>query len=95
MNVLGTVLVWLGVAVTVISSAAALVLAPVIPRLHALTPISVLAGPLVGLGLMLRIGWTLTSATILVITILLAFTAPALGAVTARLAAEREGARDG
>jgi multicomponent Na+:H+ antiporter subunit G len=88
-NVLGTVLVWLGVAVTVGSAVAAVALRPVYPRLHALTPVTVLAGPLVGVGLILRTGWTLTAATLLVITVLLAITGPALGAVTARLAAER------
>jgi multisubunit Na+/H+ antiporter MnhG subunit len=91
-SVAGAVLVWLGVAVTVLSAVAAVVLEPVIPRLHALTPVTVLAGPLVGLGLALRSGWSLTTATLLLVTLLLATTGPALGAVTARLA-ERD-ARD-
>jgi multisubunit Na+/H+ antiporter MnhG subunit len=88
-NALGTVLVWLGVVVTVLSAVAAVFLRPVLPRLHALTPITMLAGPLVGLGLALRSGWTITTATLLAITVLLAVTGPTLGAVTARLA-ERE-----
>jgi hypothetical protein len=73
----------------VLSAVAAVFLRPVLPRLHALTPITVLAGPLVGLGLALRSGWTITTATLLAITVLLAVTGPTLGAVTARLA-ERE-----
>ena len=96
MNVLGVVLVWLGVSVTVLSTVAAVFLRPVTPRLHALTPVTVLAGPLVGIGLALRTGWTLTAATLLLITVLLAVTGPTLGAVTARLTAEREtGETDG
>jgi multisubunit Na+/H+ antiporter MnhG subunit len=85
MNILGTVLVWLGVAVTVLSAVAAVALRPVIPRLHALTPVTVLAGPLIGVGLAFRTGWTMTTATLLLIVVLLAATGPALGAVTARL----------
>jgi multisubunit Na+/H+ antiporter MnhG subunit len=85
-SVAGAVLVWLGVAVAVLSAVAAVGLAPVIPRLHAVTPVTVLAGPLVGVGLALRSGWSLTTATLLLITLLLAVTGPALGAVTARLA---------
>jgi hypothetical protein len=88
--VIGVALVWLGVAVAVLSAVAATVLAPVNPRLHALTPITVLCGPLVGLGLAVLGGWTWMTATVVLIVVLLAGTGPVLGAVTARLAAERE-----
>jgi multicomponent Na+:H+ antiporter subunit G len=90
MNVLGTVLVWLGVAVTVLSAVAALRLRRLLTRLHALTPVTVLGGPLVGVGLALRSGWTLTTATLLLIALLLALTGPALGAITARLVARQD-----
>jgi multisubunit Na+/H+ antiporter MnhG subunit len=85
-SVAGAVLVWLGVAVTVLSAVAAVAFPHVIPRLHALTPVTVLAGPLVGVGLALRSGWSPTTLTLLLITLSLAVTGPALGAVTARLA---------
>ena len=90
MTVVAAVLIWLGVAVAVLSVLAALRLSPVNPRLHAVAPVTSLAGPLVGLGLVVANGWSLTSVTVLLIVGLLASTGPVLVAATARLAAERE-----
>ena len=92
MTVVAGVLIWLGVLVVVLSAAAALVLRPVHPRLHALAPVTSLAGPLIGVGLAIVNGLSLTTATILLIVVLLAITGPALTAAMARLAAEREAA---
>ena len=90
MMVVGGVLIWLGVLVVVLSAGAALVLRPVYSRLHALAPVSSLAGPLIGAGLAIVNGLSLTTATVLLIVVLLAVTGPALTAAMARLAAERE-----
>ena len=90
MSIVAGVLIWLGVAVAVISALAALALPPVHPRLHALAPVTSLAGPLIGLGLAVLNGWTLTTATVLLIVILLAITGPVLVTSIARLADERE-----
>jgi multicomponent Na+:H+ antiporter subunit G len=93
-TVLAGVLIWLGVLVVLISAAAALVLRPVNPRLHALTPVTSLAGPLIGIGLAILNGFSLTTATVLLTVLLLAFTGPALTAAMARLATERAAADD-
>jgi multicomponent Na+:H+ antiporter subunit G len=89
-TVLGGVLIWLGVLVVVVSAVAALVLPAVHPRLHALTPVTSLAGPLIGAGVAVLNGFSLTTATVLLIVVLLAITGPALTTAMARLAGERE-----
>jgi multicomponent Na+:H+ antiporter subunit G len=95
MSVVAAVLIWVGVGVAVLSAMAALRLPPINPRLHALAPITSLAGPLVGVGLAVANGWSLTTATVLLIVVLLAVTGPVLVAATARLAAERDEERSG
>jgi multicomponent Na+:H+ antiporter subunit G len=90
MTVLAGVLIWLGVLVAVISALAALILRPVRPRLHVLAPVTSLAGPLIGLGLAVANGWNLTTATILLIVVLLAVTGSALVTAIARVALERD-----
>ena len=90
MTVVGGVLIWLGVLVVVLSATAGIVLPPVYPRLHGLAPVTSLAGPLIGVGLAIVNGLSLTTATILLIVVLLAITGPALTAAMARLAGERE-----
>ena len=90
MTVLAAVLIWLGVLVVVLSALAALALPPVRARLHALAPISSLAGPLIGLGLVVLNGLTLTTATVVLVVILLAVSGPVLVTAIARLESERE-----
>lgn len=80
-----------GVAVTVASACAALSMKNVVNRIHFLTPITSLGGPLVGLALAVENGWGLETAQILFIVFLLALAGPALAAATGRLAAQREG----
>jgi multisubunit Na+/H+ antiporter MnhG subunit len=91
MTVVAGVLIWLGVLVAVLSALAALALPPIHPRLHGLTPITSLAGPLIGVGLAVANGWSLTTLTVLLIVGLLAITGPVLTTAIARLGAEREG----
>jgi multisubunit Na+/H+ antiporter MnhG subunit len=89
-TVFGGVLIWLGVLVVVASAAAAVVLPSAHPRLHALAPVTSLAGPLVGAGLAVLNGLSLTTAAVLLIVALLAVTGPAVSAAVARLAHERQ-----
>ena len=80
-----------GVAVVVLSVLRAVVARGVLNRLHFLSPITSLAGPLIGLALSIDSGWNLVTAEILFIVALLAGSGPVLAAATARVAAQREG----
>jgi multisubunit Na+/H+ antiporter MnhG subunit len=91
---MSAVLVFLGVFVTVLSVLSALRLRPTLARLHTITPITSLAAPLIGAGLVIANGWSLTTATVAVIVVLMAITGPVLSAATGRLAAQEE-SRDG
>jgi multicomponent Na+:H+ antiporter subunit G len=75
-----------GVLVTVASSVAALLVRSLYDRLHFLTPVTSLAGPLVGAALAIENGWGTTTGQILFVVLLLAVTGPVLGAATGRLA---------
>jgi multisubunit Na+/H+ antiporter MnhG subunit len=94
MTALGGVLVALGVTVVVLSALSTSLLPSLFPRLHLLTPVTSLGGPLVGAGLAVVNGWTLTTATVLLTVALLALTGPVLGAATGRVAAQQEGLLD-
>jgi multicomponent Na+:H+ antiporter subunit G len=63
-------------------------------RLHYVTPITSLAGPLVGVGLTIENGWGLTSGQILFVVGLLAVSGPVAGAATGRLFAQSDGTVD-
>jgi multicomponent Na+:H+ antiporter subunit G len=80
-----------GVVVVTLSVVAALRFRHAGDRLHLLTPTTSLGTPLVGLGLVLQNGWSLTSAQIAITCILLAATGPVLASATARVAALRDG----
>jgi multicomponent Na+:H+ antiporter subunit G len=75
-----------GVLVTVASATAALLVRSLYDRLHFLTPVTSLAGPLVGAALAIENGWGTTTGQILFVVLLLALTGPVLGAATGRLA---------
>ncbi|ADP84500.1 monovalent cation/H(+) antiporter subunit G [Pseudofrankia inefficax] len=60
-------------------------------RLHLVTPVTSLAGPLIGLGLVLENGLGFTAAQIAVIVLALAVASPAMQAATARLGAIEAG----
>lgn len=92
MSVLTAVLVGAG---TVMAVAAALsTLRPgwsVYRRLHSLTVVTSLAGPLIGLGLLSVDGLGFTGAAIALILLLQAACGPVLSAATARLNAQQDG----
>lgn len=79
-----------GAAVVVVTSLRAVLARGVYNRLHFLSPVTSLAGPLIGLALAINSGWNLTTAQILLIVALLALTGPVLEAATGRLAAQRD-----
>lgn len=84
-------LLFAGVAITVLSALRALLARHVYNRLHFVTPVTSLAGPLIGAALAVNSGWNLTTAEIVVIVVLLAVSGPVLAAATGRVAAQRDG----
>lgn len=80
-----------GLAVVVLASMAALVLRGVLNRLHLLTPVTSVGGPLIGLALAIRDGWSLTTGEIGLTVALLALSGPVLEAATGRVTAQRQG----
>ena len=80
-----------GVGVVVLTALASLRARRVADRLHYLTPATALGAPLVGLGLVLENGWSLTSAQIALTCGLIMITGPVLTSAALRLAAQREG----
>ncbi|MCE3553273.1 monovalent cation/H(+) antiporter subunit G [Pseudonocardia sp. RS11V-5] len=81
-----------GVLVVVLAALRALVTRDVLVRLHLITPVTSVGGPLIGLGLAIPNGWTAPTAQILVTVFLLALTGPVLGSATGRLVARADGA---
>ena len=80
-----------GVGIVVLTALAALRVRRAADRLHFLTPATALGAPLVGLGLVLENGWSLTSAQIAGTCCLVMITGPVLTSAALRLAAQREG----
>ena len=85
------VLLFLGVAVIVASSWAALWLRGVLVRLHYLSPITTVGAPLIGVSLLLADGWSLSTGLILLTVFLISATGPAIAVAVARVVAQREG----
>jgi multisubunit Na+/H+ antiporter MnhG subunit len=83
-----------GCLVIVSSAVGALVTKDFYRRLHWLTPVTSLGGPLVGMALAITNGWSLTTAIVLLTVLLLGVTAPILTAATGRVAAQRDGIVD-
>lgn len=90
-DVIADVLLGLGTLVAILASLAALRSRSVYRRLHYLTVLTSVAGPLVGVSLLVSDGLGLTGASVLLITVLLAITGPILSAATGRLNAQRDG----
>ncbi|MFI1538703.1 monovalent cation/H(+) antiporter subunit G [Streptomyces anandii] len=84
-----------GVAVVVASALAALAMRRAYNRLHFLTPATSLGAPLIAAALVLENGWGLTAGLDILIVLLLALSAPALEAATARVLAQRAGLIEG
>jgi len=84
-------LVGLGVAVAIASAVGALVIgADSYTRLHFVTPITSVAGPLVAIGLCIQSGWGITAGTIILIVGLLFVAGPVASAATGRLMAQAD-----
>ncbi len=90
-DLLADVLLGLGTLLAILASLAALRSRSVYRRLHYLTVLTSVCGPLVGVSLLVSDGLGLTGATVLLITVLLAITGPILSAATGRLNAQRDG----
>lgn len=90
-NTAAEVLLWAGIAVTVLACLGALTFRRVYLRLHYLTPMTSIGAPLVGLALAVDNGWGLTMAQDVFIVFLLAITGPVLEAATGQVSAQREG----
>jgi multicomponent Na+:H+ antiporter subunit G len=91
-HVVGVVCFGVGVGVVVLAALAALRVRRPEDRMHFLTPTTSVGTPLVGLGLVLQNGWSLTSAQIVLTCVLLMITGPVLASATVRVAGQREGA---
>jgi multicomponent Na+:H+ antiporter subunit G len=89
-SVLVDVLLTAGVGLVVVASLAALRFRSVFQRLHYLTVVTSLAGPLVAVAVLVADGIGLTALTVVLILVLLAITGPVLSAATGRLNAQRE-----
>ncbi|MGN6330489.1 MAG: monovalent cation/H(+) antiporter subunit G [Motilibacteraceae bacterium] len=81
----------LGLTVVAVSALGLLVVRPVLASLHLVSAVTSVGVPLLALGLAIEQGFTLGAAAVLLTGAVVAFSAPALGAETARLAGEREG----
>jgi multicomponent Na+:H+ antiporter subunit G len=80
-----------GVLVTVAAALGMLLLRSALDRLHLVTLSTTLGVPLVGLGLCLQNGWTMTTATVVLICAVLTASGPVLTAAAGRVAAQRAG----
>ncbi|EWM10751.1 monovalent cation/H(+) antiporter subunit G [Kutzneria sp. 744] len=85
------VLLGAGSLVVVASSIAAVLVRDFYRRLHWLTPVTSIGGPLIGLSLAVANGWSLTTAVVLLTVVLLGITGPVLTAAVGRTAAQRDG----
>ncbi len=86
--------VGLGVAVAIAAVMAALIASDAYYRLHFVTPITSVAGPLVAIGLCIEIGWGITAGTVVLVVGLLFVGGPVTAAATGRLLAQADGKVD-
>lgn len=81
--------VGIGVAVLVLAATGALAVgSDELKRLHFVTPMTSMAGPLICVGLCLDDGWGITSGTTILVVGLLFMSGPVLSAATGRLIAQ-------
>jgi multisubunit Na+/H+ antiporter MnhG subunit len=90
MSAVAAVLVAVGSAIVVASALAAAVPRHPLDRLHYLTPVTSLGAPLIAAGLVVANGWTLTSLTVILTTVLLVVTGPVMVSATGRMTWQRE-----
>jgi multisubunit Na+/H+ antiporter MnhG subunit len=92
--VIAWVLLAAGSLVVVASSLGAVLVRDFYRRLHWLTPVTSIGGPLIGLSLAVANGWSLTTAVVILTVVLLGVTGPVLTAAVGRTAAQRDGTVD-
>jgi multicomponent Na+:H+ antiporter subunit G len=80
-----------GVALVVLTALASLRVRRPEDRLHFLTPATSVGTPLVCLGLAIENGWSLTSAQIVLVGVLVMITGPILASAAVRIAHQRQG----
>lgn len=85
------VLLAAGCLVVVASSLAAVLVRDFYRRLHCLTPVTSVGGPLIGLSVSVANGWSLTTAVVMLTVVLLGVTGPVLTAAVGRGGAQRDG----
>ena len=85
------VLLAAGCLVVVASSLAAVLVRDFYRRLHWLTPVTSVGGPLIGLSVSVANGWNLTTAVVMLTVVLLGVTGPVLTAAVGRAGAQRDG----
>jgi multicomponent Na+:H+ antiporter subunit G len=85
MSVLAAVPVFAGVAVILVSVVAMLRARTLLTRLHFLSPVTTIGGPLIGAGRVVTNGWSLGSGAIALTVVLLAVTGPVLQSAAAHL----------
>lgn len=80
-----------GVALVVLTTLASLRVRRPEDRLHFLTPATSVGTPLVCLGLGLENGWSLTTAQIALVGVLVMITGPVLASAAVRVSLQRQG----
>jgi multicomponent Na+:H+ antiporter subunit G len=90
MNAIAAVITFAGVTVVLVAVTGMARARGTLARLHFLTPVTTLGGPLIGIGLMIDIGWNTTSGMVALTVALLAITGPVQQSATARLLRERQ-----
>lgn len=95
MQTIGQVLLFAGVAVTVVSAWAALWLRGPLVRLHYLAPVTTVGAPLIGISVVVASGWSLSSGLVLLIVFSLCASGPTMTIALARVVAQREGIAPG
>jgi monovalent cation/proton antiporter MnhG/PhaG subunit len=91
MHLASVALVVAGTAIIVASALGAVFARDSYHRLHFSTPITSLGGPLIAIGLAVKNGPTLTTASILFPMVLLFLVSPVMSAAIARMLAQNEG----
>jgi multicomponent Na+:H+ antiporter subunit G len=91
MHTAAMVCTWAGVVIVVLSCIGAMIARDTLPRLHLSAPITSIGAPLIGLGLCLQAGLGLTTASVILATVLVILVGPPLSAAVGRVAGQREG----
>jgi multicomponent Na+:H+ antiporter subunit G len=94
-HAIGLALTGAGTAVVALAVVSAVVVrGDVFNRLHLVTPVTSVGGPLIAVGLCIDSGQPWVMAEVLFITLMLFFSGPVLESATGRVAAQRRGLVD-